>query len=58
VDSSDDGKCMEKLIMKTKKFLSIILSFAITSTTVVVIPFKSKASPKSAFVASYSGTFA
>ena len=43
--------------MKTKKFLSIILSFAIISTTVVVIPFKSKASPKSAFVASYSGTY-
>ncbi len=44
--------------MKTKKFLSIILSFAIISTTVVVIPFKSKASPKSAFVALYSGTYA
>lgn len=44
--------------MKTKKFLSIILSFAIILTTVVVIPFKSKASPKSEFVASYSDTYA
>lgn len=44
--------------MKIKKLLSIILSFAIILTTVAIMPFKGDASPKSAFVALYSGTYA
>lgn len=43
--------------MKIKRILSIILSFAIISTTIAAIPFKSNASTKSSFVASYSGTY-
>lgn len=44
--------------MKTKKFLSIILSFAIILTTVATLPFRSNAGEKSEFVALYSGTYA
>ena len=41
----------------TRPNISLNQWYAIILTTVVVIPFKSKASPKSAFVASYSGTY-
>ena len=44
--------------MKIKKFLSIILSFAIVLTTAAIMPFKGDAGVKSEFVASYSGTYA
>jgi hypothetical protein len=43
--------------MKIKKFLSIILSFAIILTTVAIMPFKGDAGVKSEFVASYFGTY-
>ena len=43
--------------MSIRKFLSIILSFAIISTTVATLPFRSNASEKSEFVALYSGTY-
>lgn len=44
--------------MSIRRFLSIILSFAIILTTVAIMPFKGDAGAKSEFVASYSGTFA
>ena len=52
------GFLERRKFMKIKRILSIILSFTIISTTIAAIPFKSNASTKSSFVASYSGTFA
>ena len=44
--------------MSIRRFLSIILSFAIILTTVATMPFKGDAGVKSDFVASHSGTYA
>ena len=52
------GFLERRKFMKIKRILSIILSFTIISTTIAAIPFKSNASTKSSFVASYSGTYA